>query len=83
MIKHFGRWVVALMLALIAAAWFIERTVSAATITRALWIVYVATPVAALFILERRRGARPGVLTLVAPRRRIDDPGATMEDSAR
>ena len=46
MIKYFGRWVVALMLAMIAAGWFIERSVSAATITRALWIIYVAAPIA-------------------------------------
>jgi hypothetical protein len=39
MIKHFGRWILALMLALMAAAWFIERTVAEATITRALWVI--------------------------------------------
>ena len=65
MIKHFGRWVIALMIVLTLAGWLVERAVGQATFTRALWVISVASPVAALFAVERRRGARPGALSIL------------------
>ncbi|MBI1761324.1 MAG: hypothetical protein HYR56_07810 [Acidobacteria bacterium] len=66
MIKHFGRWVIVLLIALTAGGWYLERTLDHAIITQALWVIYVAAPVVSLLAMERQRGARPGVLSILA-----------------
>jgi hypothetical protein len=66
MIKHFGRWVVGLMIVMAAGGWLIQRTVDETTLTRILWIIDVAGSVAVLVFVERHRGAKPGILSIVA-----------------
>src|SRR5438067_186361 len=66
MIKHFGRWVIALTVATVGASWLLRHELGQATFTRVLWVLYVAAPVVGLLAVERRRGARPGALAVVA-----------------
>ena len=66
MIKHAGRLIIAFILILIVTGWLLKRYLDETLLTGLLWIVYVASPILALLIKERRRGARPGVITLLA-----------------
>ena len=65
MIKHPGRWIIALLITMIVAIWPLERALDEAVFTRALWVIYVAAPVATMLSMERRRGARPGGLSII------------------
>jgi hypothetical protein len=80
MSKHFGgrlfvtvgkttfhsRWVIALVIALTVASWLLERAVGQATFMRALWVIFFTSSVSNLLVAEHRRGARPGLPTIVA-----------------
>lgn len=61
MIKHPGRWVIALIIALTVAVWLLELAVG----PWALWVISVVGLVASLLAMEHRRGARPGGLSIM------------------
>lgn len=65
MIKHFGRWVIALLIAVTVAVWLLERAVGRVTTMRFAWAIYVIWPVVTLLVVERLRGAHPGLLSFV------------------
>ena len=65
-IRHPGRWLVAILVLFAAASWLIHRAFDAASLTRTVWITYVVASLASLFIVSRRREARPGAVSIAA-----------------
>ena len=57
-IRHPARWIIAILVLFAAASWLIQHRFDAASLTRAVWITYVVSSLASLFIVSRRaRGA--------------------------
>jgi len=65
-IRHPARWIVAILVLFAAASWLIQHAFGAASLTRTIWITYVVSSLASLFIVSRRREARPGIVSIAA-----------------
>lgn len=65
MIKHFGRWIIAVLITLAVAGWLLYRAVGPTTFTRILLTLTIAGPVVSMLLKERQRGTRPGGLSII------------------